>query len=69
DERQHAWASRFYEALRPHAAGVYVNFVQDEGEARVRDAYKPATYERLAALKARYDPTNLFRQNQNIKPA
>ena len=64
-----AWTLRFYEALRPHAAGVYVNFVQNEGEARVRDAYKPATYERLAAVKATYDPTNLLRHNQNIKPA
>ena len=69
DERHQAWTTRFYETLRPHAAGVYVNFVQNEGEARVRDAYKPATFERLAAVKAQYDSTNLFRQNQNIKPA
>ena len=69
DGRNQAWATRFYEALRPHADGVYVNFVQNEGEARVRDAYKPAAFERLAAVKAQYDPTNLFRQNQNIKPA
>ena len=69
DEQHQAWTARFYEALRPHADGVYVNFVQNEGEARVRDAYKPATYKRLAAVKAQYDPTNLFRQNQNIKPA
>jgi FAD/FMN-containing dehydrogenase len=69
DEPHQAWTTRFYEALRPHAAGVYVNFVENEGEARVRDAYKPATYARLAAVKAQYDPTNLFRQNQNIKPA
>ncbi|MGE0540926.1 MAG: FAD-binding oxidoreductase [Dehalococcoidia bacterium] len=69
DEQQQAWTERFYAALRPHAAGVYVNFLADEGEARVREAYKAATYERLAAVKAQYDPTNLFRQNQNIKPA
>jgi FAD/FMN-containing dehydrogenase len=69
DEQHQEWAERFYKALRPHAAGVYVNFVQDEGEARVREAYQPAVYERLAAVKARYDPANLFRSNQNIKPA
>jgi FAD/FMN-containing dehydrogenase len=69
DERQQAWATRFYEGLRPHAAGVYVNYTQNEGEGRVRDAYKPATYQRLAGLKAQYDPANLFRQSQNIKPA
>ena len=69
DERHQVWTTRFHDALRSHAAGVYVNFIQNEGEARVRDAYKPATYERLAAVKAQYDPTNLFRQNQNIKPA
>jgi len=48
---------------------VYVNFLADEGEARVRDAYPGATWERLTAIKARYDPTNLFRLNQNIPPA
>jgi FAD/FMN-containing dehydrogenase len=68
DARQQAWVARFYAALRPHAAGVYVNFVQDEGEDRVREAYRPDTFARLAAVKAAYDPTNLFRQNQNIRP-
>jgi hypothetical protein len=42
--------------------------VQDEGASRIRDAYGPAKYDRLAALKAKYDPTNLFRVNQNIAP-
>ena len=45
------------------------NFLGDEGEARVRDAYPGATWDRLRAIKARYDPTNLFRLNQNIPPA
>jgi FAD/FMN-containing dehydrogenase len=69
DGQQRAWAEGFFAALRPHARGVYVNFLQDEGEARVREAYKRATFERLAAIKAHYDPDNLFRRNQNIPPA
>jgi len=48
---------------------VYVNFVGDEGQARVREAYPGSTWERLAAVKRRYDPANLFRLNQNIPPA
>lgn len=49
------------------AHGAYINFLGDEGEARVRSAYG-LNYERLVALKNKYDPTNLFRLNQNIKP-
>jgi FAD/FMN-containing dehydrogenase len=49
--------------------GAYVNFVGDEGEAGVRAAYPGATYDRLAEIKGRYDPTNLFRLNQNVPPA
>jgi FAD/FMN-containing dehydrogenase len=48
--------------------GVYVNFLGNEGEDRVRAAYGGEKYERLVALKNKYDPTNLFRVNQNIKP-
>ena len=47
----------------------YVNFLGEEGEQRVRDAYPDSTWERLVAIKARYDPDNLFRLNQNIPPA
>lgn len=51
------------------AAGAYVNFLSDEGEARVREAYPQATWDRLRQVKRRYDPQNLFRLNQNIPPA
>ena len=47
---------------------VYVNFLGDEGEARIHDAYPGSTWERLAQVKARYDATNLIRLNQNIPP-
>jgi FAD/FMN-containing dehydrogenase len=61
-------AEQLWQALLPYAEGVYVNFLMDEGEQRVHQAYPPATYARLAELKRRYDPTNLFRLNQNIVP-
>ncbi len=64
-----AWATGFAAALRQSEAGVYVNFLGDEGVARIREAYPGATWDRLAAIKGRYDPTNLFRLNQNIPPA
>jgi FAD/FMN-containing dehydrogenase len=68
-ERNVGWARAFFEAMRPFAAGgVYVNDLGEEGEGRVRDAYG-ANYDRLAAVKATYDPTNLFRSNQNIRPS
>ncbi|MBI4786809.1 MAG: FAD-binding oxidoreductase [Chloroflexi bacterium] len=63
------WVSSFAAALRQRDDGVYVNFLGDEGPARIRAAYPGATWDRLAAIKRRYDPTNLFRLNQNIPPA
>lgn len=65
-----AWCRECFAAMEPHSTGdVYVNFLHnDEGEARVRAAYGHR-YERLAAIKARYDPDNVFQSNQNIKPA
>ena len=48
--------------------GVYVNFLVDEGEERIRAAYPGATWDRLAAIKRRYDPDNVFRRNQNVPP-
>ena len=64
-----AWCDAFAAAIRQDDDGVYVNFLVDEGEARVRAAYPGPTWDRLAEIKARYDPTNLFRRNQNIPPA
>lgn len=64
----HARSQHVFAALAPYASGAYVNFLSDEGEDRIREAYPSPTYERLAALKRRYDPTNVFRGNQNIKP-
>ena len=72
DAAEHrAWVDRLAAALHDgHGeARAYVNFVGDEGEARVHDAYPGPTWDRLAAIKARYDPTNLFHRNQNIPPA
>ncbi len=62
------WAEEFWQALRPMSAGVYINFMGDEGEDRVRQAYGEKIYARLADLKQKYDPHNLFRMNRNIKP-
>jgi FAD/FMN-containing dehydrogenase len=63
------WARDLADALEPHTAGAYVNFIGDTGADRVRAAYPPATYDRLASVKRRYDPDNIFRLNQNIPPA
>jgi hypothetical protein len=67
-DRHIEWARETWEAAQPFTSGrVYVNILGVEGEERVREAYG-ANYERLVALKNKYDPTNLFRLNQNIKP-
>ncbi|CAN5786321.1 FAD-binding oxidoreductase [soil metagenome] len=66
-EERH-WAREYWSALAPHHTSVYVNFLMEEGEERVRQAYGAAKYERLKALKRKYDPDNLFRLNQNIRP-
>ncbi|MDP8991972.1 MAG: FAD-binding oxidoreductase [Actinomycetota bacterium] len=64
------WARSLWQAMRPASTGgAYVNHMDgDEGEERVLQAYGPRTYERLVALKTKYDPTNFFYLNQNIKP-
>jgi FAD/FMN-containing dehydrogenase len=64
------WARETYAALEPFATGrTYLNFLADEGQERVRAAYGAGKYERLAALKRRYDPDNVLRLNQNVEPA
>ncbi len=67
-ETDFAWVHDLWGKLEPMTSGVYVNFLEDEGEDRVRAAYPGETYVRLADVKRRYDPTNLFRLNQNVKP-
>jgi FAD/FMN-containing dehydrogenase len=68
-DKHEAWVEGFMQALRQGDDGAYVNFLGDEGEARVRAAYPGPTWDRLREIKRRYDPTNLFRLNQNIPPA
>ena len=64
------WAKQLAAGMEPHTtSGVYLNFTSDVGEDRVRSTYGPEKYARLQALKDRYDPTNLFRLNQNIAPS
>jgi FAD/FMN-containing dehydrogenase len=69
-DRITAWARNYWEAVHPYGAGGgYVNFMMEgEGEDRIRGAYRN-NYERLAQIKAKYDPNNFFRVNQNIRPA
>lgn len=68
DDGHIAWARAFFAATEPFSTGgVYVNFLGQGGEARVRAAYG-ANYARLSEVKRRYDPTNLLRINQNIRP-
>ena len=67
-EAERQWVRDYWTALAPHHTSVYVNFLMEEGEARVRQAYGAEKYDRLKALKRTYDPTNLFRRNQNIDP-
>ena len=67
-DEEREWARAFWSALEPHHTSVYVNFLMDEGEERVREAYGAEKYDRLKQLKRRYDPDNFFRLNQNIPP-
>lgn len=66
-----AWVRSFWEAMRPSASGSgsYINFMSEDEEERVRASYGAAKYDRLAKIKATYDPDNIFHRNPNIKPA
>jgi FAD/FMN-containing dehydrogenase len=66
--RREAWVRDLMAALQQRD-GAYVNFLGDEGPQRIRDAYPGRTWDRLAAIKRRYDPDNLFHRNQNVPPA
>jgi FAD/FMN-containing dehydrogenase len=63
------WSDELMDALRKDVQGVYVNFLEDDSKERIHEAYPPATMARLRAAKRVYDPTNLFRVNNNIPPA
>jgi FAD/FMN-containing dehydrogenase len=68
-ERITEWTKEYWEALHPYSAGgAYINFMMDEGQERIKATYRD-NFERLVAIKNKYDPTNLFRVNQNIRPA
>ena len=69
-ERNVSWVRALAAAMKPWTTGgLYLNFIGEEGEARVRAAFGPEKYARLVALKDRWDPENLFRLNHNIKPS
>jgi FAD binding domain/Berberine and berberine like len=67
-EPEREWARGLWSALQPHHQNVYVNFLMEEGEERIRQAYGTEKYDRLKALKRKYDPGNFLRLNQNIPP-
>jgi hypothetical protein len=67
-DEEREWSRSLWSALEPYHTGVYVNFLMDEGQERIRQAYGAERYDRLRALKRRYDPDNFFRLNQNIPP-
>jgi FAD/FMN-containing dehydrogenase len=70
DDRHIAWVREFAQAMSPYTMpGMLLNFVMDEGEQRIRSTYGQRQYDRLVALKDKYDLTNIFRHNQNIPPS
>lgn len=68
-DKEREWVRDFWSALEPWNKGVYVNFLGDEGPQRVRQSYGPEKYDRLQAVKRKYDPDNFFRINQNVSPS
>ncbi len=68
DEKSIEWARGFFDETKPFSQGVYVNFISEESESRAKEAYTPEVWNRLVKVKTEWDPENLFRMNQNIKP-
>jgi hypothetical protein len=68
DNRNFKWAQEFYSDLKPFMSGAYINFMGIEGEDRIKAAYGEQNFQRLVTLKRKFDPTNVFKLNQNIKP-
>ena len=68
DAPHREWTEAAWQKLKSEKVGAYSNFLSDEGEDRIRDAYPDSTYNRLAELKRIYDPENFFQLNQNIRP-
>jgi hypothetical protein len=68
-DEEREWVRNFWSALEPWHTTVYVNFLMEEGEDRIRTAYGAEKWDRLKALKRKYDPDNFFRLNQNIPPS
>jgi FAD/FMN-containing dehydrogenase len=68
-DQERAWVRDYWQALLPYQSSVYVNFLMDADTDRIRSAYGPSNFDRLAALKTAYDPDNVFHLNQNIPPA
>jgi FAD/FMN-containing dehydrogenase len=70
EEATRAWTKKAFDTLTPFGSGAYVNFISEDDPERTRhDAYGEVRYTRLSQLKRQYDPENVFRLNQNIKPA
>ncbi len=68
NDRLRTWARNYWEAIHPHSSGgAYINMMEEEGQDRIKASYRD-NYERLVKIKSKYDPENLFRVNQNIKP-
>ena len=68
DDQAIQWARDFHKSTEPFSQGVYVNFLSNEGDIRVRQAYTEKVWDRLVECKRKWDPSNLFRMNQNISP-
>ena len=68
DEKCLKWAREFHERTQNFAKGVYVNFLSQEGEDRIKEAYTGEVWDRLVEVKNKWDPENRFHMNQNIRP-